>query len=141
MGDYTDQPWYHGSIPRRVAEERLGTQFDGSFLFRCSESRPGLSLSLKTCGKIRHYIVVHEESLWHVHGKPETFLSLIDLVEHYSKQPLSRMEKQSLGTPCPKGFVENPYLALQEEEEVHCHSRTLKKNEGWSRLTQITVFE
>lgn len=40
--------WFHGIIPRKEAEERLDTAIVGTYLFREAETRPGLSLSVRS---------------------------------------------------------------------------------------------
>lgn len=49
--------WYHGQITRQVSEDRLMTGKPGSFLFRKSESRVGLSLSIRYGGLASRSIV------------------------------------------------------------------------------------
>ncbi len=39
--------WYHGPIPRAESERLLAGQAVGAFLVRSSESRPGLTLSVR----------------------------------------------------------------------------------------------
>ena len=56
FADVASKVWFHGALPRDVAEEILGRQPDGTFLVRESTAKPGaFSLSLKVHeGKIRH---------------------------------------------------------------------------------------
>ena len=86
------QPWYHGSITRQEAEERLDHMpFDGAFLVRGStRAADVVVISVVAGGKVHHTEVSLDRKQWGwtVAGekKPDLiFPSLFALVEHYEQ--------------------------------------------------------
>jgi len=114
MESIRSQEWFHGSIPRSLAEQRLDDVSQGTYLFRESETRPGISLSLKVPGKVKHFLCDKKESgLWHVNGKQQEFTSLDELIEFFSleENPTNRKDKTCLLYPCPLE-EEDPYAII-----------------------------
>ena len=81
--------WYHGAITSRDAEAMLGTKGqDGSYLVRSSVHSPGnYVLSTRVGDEISHVIIRRQDKLFDMGGGPK-FRSLVDLIEHYKKNPL-----------------------------------------------------
>ena len=81
--------WYHGALTGRDAELLLtGKGQDGSYLVRTSVHSPGnFVLSTRVGDEISHVIIRRKDKLFDMGGGPQ-FRSLLDLVEHYKKNPL-----------------------------------------------------
>lgn len=126
------EPWYHGSIPRNVAEELLESQPIGSFLFRESESRPGFSLSIKVADKVKHFMVTEKSpGKWALVGKQNEFSKVKELVEFHRTTPPSTTDGVCLVSACPKpggeNEDENPYVDLVDDGVNHEVMLTVKK--------------
>jgi hypothetical protein len=67
MADVAKEPWYHGSIPRGIAEERLDKSAIGTFLVRESESRPGYSLSIKYASLVAAFVLLALARMRRIH--------------------------------------------------------------------------
>eukprot|EP00063_Salmo_salar_P085639 XP_014060474.1 PREDICTED: tyrosine-protein kinase SRK2-like [Salmo salar] len=82
------EPWYFADTKRLDAEKLLlseGNQH-GAFLIRHSESQKGeLSLSVLDQCKVKHYKVRKMDSGGYYVSASKNFLTLRELVEHYSK--------------------------------------------------------
>jgi len=117
-----NEPWYHGTISRQASEDRLMACKSGAFLFRKSESRVGLSLSVRVDDKVKHYMVQQKPNgMYNVMGKDKEFESVHHLVKFYSSEPLSHTDGQLLKGPCtvaPAGGAkpDNPYVDLLNSE-------------------------
>jgi hypothetical protein len=99
---YRQEPWFHGSITRVVAEDRLESKMVGTFLFREAESRPGLSLSVRGPDRIKHFIISQNaEGKWFLVGKPSEFDDIFQLIKFYEETPTSTADGLRLKYPCP----------------------------------------
>lgn len=99
---YRQEPWFHGSITRIVAEDRLESKMVGTFLFREAESRPGLSLSVRGPERIKHFIISqNNEGKWFLVGKPSEFDDIFKLITFYEETPTSTADGLRLKYPCP----------------------------------------
>ncbi|XP_026089742.1 tyrosine-protein kinase SRK2-like [Carassius auratus] len=82
------EPWYFPETKRLEAEKMLSSQENknGAFLIRNCESQQGeLSLSVLDNGKVKHYKIRKMENGGYFVSKTQTFFTLRDLVEHYSR--------------------------------------------------------
>ena len=81
--------WYYGALTGRDAELLLtGKGQDGSYLVRTSIDCPGnFVLSTRVGDEISHVIIRRKDELFDMGGGSQ-FRSLLDLVEHYKKNPL-----------------------------------------------------
>jgi len=107
------QSWFHGSITRSLAEQRLMDALKGTFLFRESETRPGFSLSLKVPDKVKHFMITKKNSGWYLVGKPQEFDTIDELIAWFSQEenPTNSSDNTSLKYPCPSED-ENPYVVM-----------------------------
>ena len=87
--EVANERWYHGPLTGRDAETLLGAKGqDGSYLVRTSVHSPGnFVLSTRVGDEISHVIIRRKDKLFDMGGGPQ-FRSLVDLVEHYKKNPL-----------------------------------------------------
>lgn len=125
MGDrtsidrYRQEAWFHGSITRVTAEERLDKSVIGTYLFREAESRPGLSLSVRVPDRIKHFMISQkDDGKWFLVGKPSEFDDMYKLIEFHGEHPTSSTDGTCLKYPCPVNLViddddENPYVELE----------------------------
>ena len=82
--------WYHGAITSREAEYLLLSSKgqSGSYLVRSSVRSPGnYVLSARVGDEVSHVIIRRKDRLFDMGGGPK-FISLVELVEHYKKNPL-----------------------------------------------------
>ncbi|CAJ1077475.1 tyrosine-protein kinase SRK2 [Xyrichtys novacula] len=97
------EPWYFPETKRLDAEKMLlaeGNQH-GAFLIRDCESQTGeLSLSVLDNGKVKHYKLKKLENGHYYVSRARPFLTLQELVKHYSKQSDGLCVR--LGEPCLK---------------------------------------
>lgn len=95
-------PWFHGLISRTDAEDYLFDQPSGSFLIRVSERVNGYALSFRFEHRIRHYkLGFSSNGGYEVVGCSDDFASLAELVEFYSKQPITPGEDDILAAAVP----------------------------------------
>jgi len=125
---YRREPWFHGIIPRKEAEERLDTAIVGTYLFREAETRPGLSLSVRVPDRIKHFMISQnpETLRWQLVGKPTEFKDVFELVTYHGKTPTSTTDGTCLKYPCPLPAgegdgdgEENPYVDLVNDGQVN----------------------
>eukprot|EP00040_Diaphanoeca_grandis_P026919 m.151835 g.151835 ORF g.151835 m.151835 type:complete len:153 (+) comp30783_c2_seq1:2230-2688(+) len=126
------QEWFHGSITRSLAEQRLADALKGTYLFRESETRPGFSLSLKVPEKVKHFMVAKKDSgLWYLVGKTQEFNSIDELIEWFSKEenPTNSSDSTCLQYPCPTE-EESPYTYILDApvDNVAMDEATTLKN-------------
>lgn len=81
--------WFHSGLTGREAETLLLAKGqDGSYLVRSSVHNPGnYVLSARVDERVSHVIIRHRDGVFDVGGGP-TFHSLVDLMEHYKKNPM-----------------------------------------------------
>lgn len=82
------EPWYFGKIKRIDAERKLLSSDNehGAFLIRDSESRRNdFSLSVRDGDTVKHYRIRQLDSGGFYITRRTPFASLVDLVEHYTK--------------------------------------------------------
>lgn len=87
----TKPVWFFGRLARIKAEQILmGTDIEGAFLVRLSESSPSdFSLSVKCGQSVQHFrILKNEENMYHLWSP--TFISINELVQHYKNNTVSR---------------------------------------------------
>ncbi|XP_042359115.1 tyrosine-protein kinase SRK2 [Plectropomus leopardus] len=97
------EPWYFPKTKRLDAEKMLlaGGNQHGAFLIRNCESQEGeLSLSVLDGGRVKHYKLKKLENGDYYVSRTRTFQTLMELVEHYSKQADGLCVR--LGEPCKK---------------------------------------
>jgi len=133
MGDrasidqYRQEAWFHGSITRVTAEERLDKSVIGTYLFREAESRPGLSLSVRVPDRIKHFMISQkDDGKWFLVGKPSEFDDMYKLIEYHGEHPTSSTDGTCLKYPCPVNMIgavddddENPYVELETGQQVN----------------------
>ena len=79
-----DEPWYHGDISWRVAEERLNKQDSDCFLVRKSQHQEGkLVISVKYGRVIKHHTVLTKYPYYEVEGTEKRFSSMDELIAYY----------------------------------------------------------
>lgn len=95
--------WYHSNLTGREAETLLlGKGQDGSFLVRTSVHNPGFYvLSARAEDKVSHVMIRNRDNQFDV-GGGTVFGSLVELVEHYKKNP---MVETSGGSPGEMGIA------------------------------------
>lgn len=84
-GNVAPMPWFHGKIPRELAEELLQPRSDGLYLIRESSNFPG-DYTLCVCfqNAVDHYRIQTIEGRLTI-DEEEFFASLDDLIDHYKK--------------------------------------------------------
>lgn len=97
--------WFHGQIPREVAEERLSGVGSSCFLIRASGQHKGsLSISLKDeHGTMFHYLINRGPGWYEIQGTYNQRQSVPDLVAYYKTRSISADHDHKLSVPCPKG--------------------------------------
>ncbi|XP_066532663.1 tyrosine-protein kinase FRK [Hoplias malabaricus] len=104
------EPWYFADTKRLDAEKLLlshGNQH-GAFLIRHCESQAGeLSLSVLDSGRVKHYKIRRTENGRCFVSKSRDFLTLKDLVQHYSRNQDGLCVR--LGLPCKKSEAPQTY--------------------------------
>ncbi|XP_038076391.1 myosin-IIIb-like isoform X2 [Patiria miniata] len=104
--------WFHGIITRRRAEDLLADEPIGSFLIRVSESRFGYSLSLKSEGRCKHFMIdLTPTGKYIVVGEMPVFKDLQGLVKFYQMKPISAFG-DVLKQPCGQAENELDYAEL-----------------------------
>ncbi|XP_065060294.1 myosin-IIIb-like [Rhopilema esculentum] len=107
--------WFHGLIPRREAERLLEDKQNGCFLIRVSETKFGYSLSFKTPIRCKHFFIEQTRSNKYVIvGLPKAFVSLHDLIAHYSKVEIND-DGDVLTVPCGQQSHSPDYEDLYAE--------------------------
>ncbi|KAG8431685.1 hypothetical protein GDO86_020464 [Hymenochirus boettgeri] len=99
------QSWYHGSVTRAEAENRLQSCREASYLLRNSESgNSKYSIALKTSQGCVHIIVAQtKDNKFTLDQTGGVFSSIPEVVHHYSSQklPFKVAEHMSLLFPVP----------------------------------------
>ena len=85
-----------------MAEQQLENIPNGYFLVRDSETKPGcFSLSLKHPEGIAHFRIERKDSgLYEIPGTHESFATLLDLIDHFTHNPISGNPYHKLTSPC-----------------------------------------
>eukprot|EP00095_Tigriopus_kingsejongensis_P009308 maker-scaffold320_size207635-snap-gene-0.9 protein:Tk09308 transcript:maker-scaffold320_size207635-snap-gene-0.9-mRNA-1 annotation:"hypothetical protein DAPPUDRAFT_309534" len=78
--------WYQPGLSRDISVEILSSEPVGSFLVRCSETRPdAFALSLRVPnGSVIHYLIISNQGGWRIKGSNKAFTSLSTLIIHHS---------------------------------------------------------
>ena len=94
--------WFHGAITSKDAELLLSAKGqDGSYLVRSSVRSPGnYVLSTRVGEEISHVIIRQQNGLFDMGGGPK-FSSLMEVVEHYKKNPLVEINGRVLDLKHP----------------------------------------
>ncbi|EDQ88575.1 uncharacterized protein MONBRDRAFT_26157 [Monosiga brevicollis MX1] len=140
------EAFYVGPMARAEAESRLRNDPVGTFIFRASETRDGLSMSIKTNDKIKHYMVaLREDDRYVVVGKPNDFGSIRELIQFHSQVPPSETDGVLLlpppapPVPPPRGSMvdedEDPYASL-ESTKVDASAQAHAKARAQQRLKE-----
>ncbi|XP_071171781.1 tyrosine-protein kinase CSK-like isoform X1 [Mytilus galloprovincialis] len=122
-------PWYHGSITREQAEDLLQFKEDGVFLLRDSvHFRGDFTLSVVYYNKVEHYRVILRQNKLEIDGGDCQFQTLIDLVEHYTKdadglctrllQPLQK-KGSSFSAVSVQDFESGGWVISQKDLQVY----------------------
>eukprot|EP00045_Choanoeca_perplexa_P005249 m.44496 g.44496 ORF g.44496 m.44496 type:complete len:211 (+) comp13018_c0_seq1:188-820(+) len=92
--------YYKGFMTRDVAERELMAEAVGTFLFRRSETRNGLSLSIRVLDRVKHYMVAaRKDGRYVVVGKDKDFGSIHELVQYHMTEPPSTTDGVRLRLP------------------------------------------
>mmetsp|Transcript_19242 Transcript_19242/g.50010 ORF Transcript_19242/g.50010 Transcript_19242/m.50010 type:complete len:164 (-) Transcript_19242:414-905(-) len=136
------QEWFHGSITRHTAEQRLSDCAVGTYLFRESETRPGFSLSLRVPDKVKHFMISQKEDsgLWYLVGKKKEFKSMFDLIEFHGTTQTNQGDGTCLLYPCPV-TEENPYVEMSNSVEVDDEALLLARRESEERRGQTKAHK
>lgn len=133
------QTWFHGSITRHTAEQRLQQCQVGTYLFRESETRPGFSLSLKVPDKVKHFMISQREGtgLWYLVGKQKDFTTMFELIDYHGTTQTNQSDGTCLLFPCPANTdEENPYVDLLNNVEVNQEALDAARRLSEERRTQ-----
>ncbi|KAL3308144.1 Tyrosine-protein kinase abl2 [Cichlidogyrus casuarinus] len=77
-------PWFHNAISRDTAEQLLKSGITGSYLVRCSESKPGeLSVTVRNNGRVYHYRISQDSTNKYYITDARRFQSISQLIEHH----------------------------------------------------------
>ena len=102
ISDFVEEPWYHGKISWKVAEERLNALGSDCFLVRKSQSEEGkyiLSVRFGSEGDIKHHPICVQDERYEVEGTKKQFSTLKQLIAYYKQRHLST-EWEKLVEPC-----------------------------------------
>ncbi|XP_075467466.1 SH2 domain-containing adapter protein D [Ascaphus truei] len=95
------QDWYHGALSRSDAENRLYECALGGFLLR-RESESEYYLSLRGCHSVLHVKVTRTHDCHFTMGEScPSFLSVLELVQHYIQHRLPVPGGEQLSLQCP----------------------------------------
>eukprot|EP00730_Choanoeca_flexa_P000117 TRINITY_DN10050_c0_g1_i4.p2 TRINITY_DN10050_c0_g1~~TRINITY_DN10050_c0_g1_i4.p2 ORF type:complete len:183 (+),score=17.61 TRINITY_DN10050_c0_g1_i4:804-1352(+) len=139
-----DEPYYKGTMSRDDAERMLAPTPAGTFLFRRSETRNGLSLSIRVVDRVKHYMVtVRDDGRFIVVGKDRDFGSMKELVQYHSEVPPSTTDGVKLLLPRKSSFVEpapfasgpNDYVSLLDDS-VDSRALAQAQEQAQARLKQ-----
>jgi tyrosine-protein phosphatase non-receptor type 11 len=170
--EVTNERWYHSNLTGREAETLLlGKGQDGSFLVRTSVHNPGFYvLSARAEDKVSHVMIRNRDNQFDV-GGGTVFGSLVELVEHYKKNPMvetsgtvinlkhpynatsflptnicqrvQELQKQNQEVYGKAGFWEE-FEQLQQQECKHLYSRkegARPENKTKNRYKNILPFD
>ncbi|XP_067948213.1 cytoplasmic protein NCK2-like isoform X2 [Watersipora subatra] len=96
--NYESKEWFYGKITRSEAESWLSRLADhGDYLIRQSETNIGdFTVSVKASTKNRHFLVSSSNNETVFKIGQQTFSSLDELVEHYTRHPIFRSDSEKL---------------------------------------------
>lgn len=95
--------WYHGTIARDAADKRLVGKPAGSFLVRFSNNKNEYAISLvNKQNAVQHFATVTKNGSLALNGHRNTYESVIDLVDHYSRHDITAQGDRCL-TPVGSG--------------------------------------
>lgn len=81
--DHTKLPWYHGKLPRSMAEDMLSTAGQGTFLVRDSERTKGDYTLTVMAGRPTHVKVAFVTHKKQYQVSDRSFNTLVDVVRHF----------------------------------------------------------
>lgn len=95
-------PWFHGVIGRSQADDYLQERPEGTFLIRISEHASSYVLDFKNDGQVRHFSLLFDNlGQYQVQDNDEAFSSLLELTEHFKKNPVTEDGNDYLTDPVP----------------------------------------
>uniref|UniRef100_A0A914WFK2 protein-tyrosine-phosphatase n=1 Tax=Plectus sambesii TaxID=2011161 RepID=A0A914WFK2_9BILA len=125
--------WFHNSVSGREAEKLLMDQGkNGSYLVRESQSTPGqYAISVRTDDKVTHIMIHNNNGRFDV-GGGDTFESINELLEHYSRNPMVERSGMvvHLKTPLPSTRI--PAAGIDERIGQLQVSDPLSGKDGFS---------
>ena len=132
--------WFCGPIKRGEAERVLKIhKVRGMFMVRESTSKPGdYSLSLHDGQNVKHYHIRQLDEGGHFFITCRTvFKSIIDLVDHYSKN--SDGLAATLSTPCPRLYKPRTDLShnIRDGQEISRDSITFVRQIGSGSFSEV----
>ena len=138
--DPTTERWFHGHLSGPNAEILLDKAKNGSFLVRNSQSKPSnYSISVKNGDTVTHVRIRCQDKKYDVGGGKQ-FDSLVDLIEHYKRNPMVEVKgsvvhmKQPLNaTKVTAGGIIDRVNKLQRETE------TLSNNNGLGVVNSLSM--
>ena len=132
-------PWYHSSISKEEAVDKLAIMGPGSFLVRKSERSPGnYSLFFHIRNTVQRFRI--ERIGGHYFMAGHSFDSLEDVISHYQSSEI--VEGHCLGIPVLKAPVQvtwnqndddDVYATLRESRDLEFSSNNSKKAETSTR--------
>lgn len=97
--------WYHGTIGRDVADQRLVGKSAGTYLVRFSSNKNEYCISLvNTEGAVQHFATSTSAGMISLNGHMNTYKNIIDLIDHYSRHDIT-MKGDRCGKPLGKTKV------------------------------------
>lgn len=116
--------WYHGAITRVEADQKLMCHYNalGSFLIRQSPRTKDYVLSVKLCASdgltptIKHYNITQTPDNYFALGGSR-FLSLKDLVDHFSSTPDTSTNQNIPKRPCVRTPPAMQDISRENKEE------------------------
>ncbi|KAL3862311.1 hypothetical protein ACJMK2_008289 [Sinanodonta woodiana] len=144
--DPTTERWFHGHISGKEAEKQLMEKGKlGSYLVRESQSKPGdFVLSVRSEDRVTHVKIRRNGVKFDV-GGGQQFESLVDLVEHYRKNPMVETSGTVLHVKHPfyatriaASGIDNRVKQLQKDTELE---QNQKKGGFWDEFEHLQQQE
>ena len=119
MSDPNSQPWFHGRISRKEAEEKLKStkQADGTYLLRESTTAGG-SYVLSVCveGKVVHYQIQRKrDGTVGIEDGPQ-FPGPVELVHHHEVNLDGLLTRLTIGCKRPRGVKAKAYQNISHDD-------------------------
>ncbi|XP_055327371.1 1-phosphatidylinositol 4,5-bisphosphate phosphodiesterase gamma-2-like [Paramacrobiotus metropolitanus] len=101
---HLQEPWFHGHMTRKVAEEilEMRSKEEGLFLVRNSQNDPQkFVISFNASNAPRHLSIDHEKRLFHIDPTVKGFEALREIVQHFQRVQIfnqTRLSKEGVNT-------------------------------------------
>ncbi|XP_066549164.1 SH2 domain-containing protein 4B [Amia ocellicauda] len=106
-------PWFHGIISRQESEALLMNAPEGSFLVRVSERIWGYTLSYRTAGGFKHFLIDASGDYYSFLGVDQNrHATLADLIDFHKEEVITTSGGELLQEPCGQKGSNTDYGGL-----------------------------